>query len=127
MKTILLFALIWLRGCALAPAGEIDARLATRAIVGEAASEPFLTQLAIAGAIRNRGTLAGVLGANNGTMIDRQTTKTFATALRAWNESATNNPVHGASYWESTNFKTPHWARKMKCVAHVGRFNFYQP
>lgn len=134
MKKLLpILALVLLKGCTPCPAQGSDEwrvasdKMAVRAIVGEAASEPYRTQLAVAGAIRNRGSLAGVLGAKNAAMIDRQTAKTFSTALRAWNESATNNIVNGASYFESTNFKTPAWARKMKCVATVGRFNFYKP
>src|ERR1700677_1257815 len=36
---------------------KISTDLAVRAIIGEAAGEPFVTKLAIAGALRNRGSL----------------------------------------------------------------------
>ena len=146
MKIKLLFiALLFLRGCVTCPAQTyrveiggtrplvftnhvpVELNPAVRAIIGEAASEPYRTQLAIASAIRNRGTLNGVLGLRNAKMIDAQTPRTFAIAMKAWNESATNNIVQGATHFESVNFKTPDWARGMKCVATVGKFNFYKP
>jgi len=108
-------------------ARQISDNLAVRAIIGESASEPFQTKLAIAGALRNRGTLDGVRGRLNARMIDVQSKKTWADARRAWRQSATNNIVNGATHFESTNFPVPCWATSLTPAARIGRFNFYKP
>jgi spore germination cell wall hydrolase CwlJ-like protein len=100
--------------------------LAVRAIIGEAAGEPFETKLAIAGALRNRGSLAGVRGLRNSKMIDVQPAWVWADARRAWSESATNDLSQGGTYFESTNFTTPFWARGRSPVATVGMFRFWK-
>lgn len=97
-----------------------------QAIVGESCNQPYRTQLAVASALRNRETLKGVIGLKNQSMIQKQSLQTFQTAARAWSESATNNIVHGATHFESNNFPTPYWAKHMKLVATVGKFNFYK-
>lgn len=51
-------------------APAMDSIVGTRAIIGEAAGEPFTTKLAIASALRNRDSLAGVRGFDNARMID---------------------------------------------------------
>lgn len=126
MKKLFFFALVLLKGCSPCPAAEIAAKEAARAIIGEAASENYQTKLAIASAIRNRGTLAGVLGYRNWKMVARQPESVFEAANRAWSESKTNNTVHGATHFECRRFKTPYWARRLKPVATVGRFDFYK-
>jgi len=105
---------------------KISTALAVRAIIGEAAGEPFETKLAIAGALRNRGSLAGVYGLRNFKMIDVQPAWVWADARRAWSESATNDLSRGGTYFESTNFTTPFWARGRLPVARVGMFQFWK-
>lgn len=104
----------------------MDSTLATRAIIGEAAGEPFMTKLAVASALRNRGSLVGVRGFNNARMIDAQPAYVWAEARRAWAMSATNNTVNGAKFFDSTNFQTPYWARGVRPVATVGVFRFWR-
>jgi hypothetical protein len=98
----------------------------TRAIIGEAAGEPFTTKLAIASALRNRDSLAGVRGFSNVRMIDAQPGRVWADARRAWGMSATNDIVNGATFFESSNFPTPYWARGIKPVATIGVFRFWK-
>jgi len=99
---------------------------AVRAIIGEAAGEPFQTKLAIAGALRNRGTLDGVRGRRNARMIDAQPAWVWRDARRAWAESATNDISRGGTFFESINFPAPAWAAGMRVTATVGKFRFYK-
>ena len=107
-------------------ATAMDSTVGTRAIIGEAAGEPFATKLAIASALRNRDSLDGVRGYSNARMIDAQPGYVWADAQRAWAMSATNNIVNGATFFESSNFRTPYWARGIKPVATVGVFRFWK-
>jgi len=97
---------------------------AVKAIVGEAASCPG-AMLAIAGAIRNRGTLKGVQGATAG-HSKNETEFTFAIARSAWAVSRTNDVSKGATHWFSGKVK-PGWASEMKTTAKVGPFTFLKP
>lgn len=108
-------------------ASGMDSEKAARAIVGEAAGEDFQSKLAVAGAIRNRGTLDGVIGAKNMRMIMAQPAWVFNDARKAWAQSATNDISKGGCFWESTNFKRPSWSLGMMETAHVGKFIFYKP
>lgn len=122
MKPILLALLV----CLPTPA-QITDRQAVEAIIGESASEPFQSKLAIAGALRNRNSLAGVRGYRNQSMIQRQPARIWSDANRAWAQSKTNDLSHGACFWESSNFPTPPWSTHMTHTATVGKFNFFNP
>ena len=98
---------------------------AVRAIVGEAAGESYKGKLAVAGALRNRGTLSGVYGLN-AKHVSSQPEMVWADARRAWSESLTNDISLGATHWESSDFKTPYWARRMKVTARIGKHTFYK-
>ena len=109
-----------------ATAAEIDSRLAVRAIVGEAANQGERGMLAVAGAIRNRGTLRGVYGVKN-PIADRQPAWVWARAEKAWRESATNDVTHGATHWENCRaFGTPAWARSMTVTATIKDHTFFK-
>ena len=110
---------------ALAAAG-MDGEKAVQAIIGESAGESFQSKLAVAGAIRNRGTLDGVLGLRNQKMIQAQPPRVWRDARAAWAQSATNDVTHGGTFWESTNFKRPAWSKKMTLTATVGQFEFFK-
>jgi hypothetical protein len=105
----------------------MDPEKAAQAIVGEAAGEDFKSKLAIAGALRNRGTLDGVRGAKNMRMIMAQPAWVLRDARAAWAQSATNDISRGGRFWESANFKRPAWSIGMTETAHVGKFIFYKP
>ena len=106
-------------------ASAIPDSLAVRSIVGEAAGESYAAKVGIAAAIRNRGSLKGVYGLKS-PMVDKQPAWVWRDARRAWSESATNDPTDGASFWESTDFKTPKWAAKMHKTVQIGKTIFYK-
>jgi hypothetical protein len=104
----------------------MDSSKAIQAIIGEAAGEPYQTKLAIAGALRNRGTLEGVRGVLNQRMIQAQPKWVWAQASQAWAQSATNDLSNGGTFFESRNFKRPLWSIGMKQTAVVGKFTFWK-
>lgn len=111
--------------CTASPAFTEDN--AVKAIVGEAANQGYIGMLAVAGAIRNRGTLQGIYGLeHNPKWMYDQPHWVWKRALRAWQASATNDITHGAQYWESTDFKRPKWSRDMTITAHYGKHIFYR-
>lgn len=91
--------------------------------MGEARNQSYACQVATAEALRNRGTTRGVYGC---TAQFSEPEWVWARARRAWAESAHSNYVHGADHWESTDFKTPAWSRKMTETAHVGKHRFFK-
>lgn len=104
---------------------EIDRMMAIRAIVGEAEGESYVGKVAIAEAIRNRGTLKGVYGVNS-LRLAKSPKWVWKDAEKAWRESAHTNLVNGADHWESTDFKVPSWAKKMTKTATIGKHVFYR-
>lgn len=121
IKLTILFLLL-----AMTCRGAITDRQAVESIIGESASEPFLTKLAIAGALRNRGMIAGVRGYHNQGMIQRQPKFVWNDANRAWRQSATNDLSKGGTFFESDNFTKPKWAYGMVQTAKVGKFTFFR-
>lgn len=109
-----------------AEANAVIPELAVRAIIGEAAGEPYIGKVALAEAIRNRGNLNGVYGLNRESFISAQPKWVHEQAKKAWKESANSNHVKGASFWESTDFKTPKWSKGMTETAHIGKHKFYR-
>ena len=93
MKTALLLILL-----STVSAWGIDSRFAVAGIVGEAAGLPFKDKMAVACAIRNRGTLQGVYGVNarhNAT----EPQWVWRDAERAWRESVRHDITHGATHF----------------------------
>ena len=107
-------------------ASDISSTQAIKGIVGESANQGYKGMLAVAGAIRNRGTLTGVYGFYS-RMANNQPDWVWKQAAKAWAESATNDITGGATHWESTDFRKPAWASKMKVTAHIGKHIFYKP
>jgi hypothetical protein len=90
----------------------IPADQAVRAIIGEAADQGYEGMLAVACAIRNRGTLKGVygLGAKH---IDKEPEWVWDLARKAWKNSAECDVTKGADHWENIKaFGKPYWADK---------------
>lgn len=97
-----------------------------RAIVGEAGGEGYEGMYAVAHAIRNRGTLKGVYGADS-PMVDKQPRWVFEQAALAWEESEDgDDPTKGATHWESVDFKKPLWAYKMTETLRLNKHVFYK-
>ena len=114
-------------------AEEISDDIAIQCILGEARGEyakhGYPAFLAIADALRNRGTVRGVYGckADMGKERAYMANKGYYRAARqAWLESKTANVVNGASHWESTDFETPYWAKDMVVTYQVGKHKFYK-
>ncbi|MDE2104610.1 MAG: hypothetical protein KGL39_45665 [Patescibacteria group bacterium] len=123
MKTSLLILLV-ASSLQAEPIRDADA---IRAIVGEAANQHYQGMLAVAGAIRNRGTLKGVYGLHS-KMPDRQPRWVWAEASKAWSESRTNDITHGATNWENVKaFGEPYWARSMTVTVTIGDHRFFRP
>jgi len=114
-----------LYGCTPCPA--MDSERAVQAVIGEAAGQTFAEKLAVACALRNRGTLAGVRGIRNQRMIQSEPPRIWIDAREAWAQSATNDVTHGATHWESDQFPAPAWSRGMTLTAHIGKFKFFKP
>ena len=121
-KTVLLLCL--LVGTITAQAAPITEAQAVRAIIGEAAGEPYAGKLALAGALRNRATLKGVYGFS-AKVLPPHTDKTVRDAQRAWACSLTNDTSLGATHWESKDFKVPYWAKSMTVTTNIGKHVFY--
>ena len=126
-------AVCLLAGCHEAWAEEISEDIAIQCILGEARGEyaehGYPAFLAIADALRNRGTVRGVYGckADMGKERAYMANKGYYRAARqAWLESKTTNVVNGASHWESTDFKIPYWAKDMIVTYQVGKHKFYR-
>jgi spore germination cell wall hydrolase CwlJ-like protein len=100
----------------------LDSR-AIRAVVMEASGEGYIGMVAVAEAIRNRGSLKGVRGAY---AYHYEPLWVWKQAEAAWKASANTNLVHGATHWENVKrFGLPRWARNMKVTAIIGRHYFF--
>jgi len=109
--------------CRVVHAETISDDLAIKAIMGEARGEGYKGMLAVACAIRNRGTLKGVYGVNA-----KFTEKEYVwdMAKRAWAESEFKDIADGATHWESDRFKEPYWAKDMIKTVKIGHHQFYK-
>jgi hypothetical protein len=99
------------------------------ALIGEVEGESFLTKLATAECLRNRGTLKGVYGINS-KRIAKASDKVKADCLRAWTESSRTNLVKGATVWGNASdvkiFKKSKWFKSFKQTAHIGNHYFFR-
>jgi len=77
---------------------QISERRAVNAIIGECGGCSRLSQLWVACAIRNRGSLRGVYGEHN-PVVKRATASQRANALAVWRQSATNDVTHGLRFF----------------------------
>ena len=112
---------------------EISNEKAVHCILGESRGEyatyGYNSFLAIADALRNRGTTKGVYGCGVNLSKDMAYMAKkgyYSKALQAWIDSARVELVKGSSHWESTLFKTPYWAKDMKVTYQVGHHKFYK-
>lgn len=99
---------------------------AIKSIIGEAENQGYDGMLAIACAIRNRGTLKGVYGLNAPRVKNNKYTKRiYLEAKQAWETSkkliqwgGNYDASGGANHWENINqFGKPYWADK--CIQTV--------
>ena len=107
-------------------ADNISKQKAVRAIIGEASNQGYQGMLAVACAIRNRGTLSGVYGVNS-KHIDKEPQWVFKQAEKAWQESEKKDITNGATNWENCKaFGTPYWASSMTKVYQHKDHIFYK-
>jgi hypothetical protein len=113
---IIVFAFLFFCGCA--QAEGISKSKFVDAIIGEAEGEPYIGKLAVACAIRNRGTLNGVYGVNAPRVKARKySSAIFVQAVKAYEESAKPEAcefIDGADHWEGSAFNKPTWAYNMR-------------
>lgn len=112
LATLLIF-LFLLIPTSKAEAAEIKKEKAVLAIIGEAENQGYNGMLAVAGALRNRGTLKGVYGLHAPRVKARKyTAATYQLASKAWAESATHDITHGGTHWENVRaFGCPYWVK----------------
>lgn len=108
--------------CAHPRPSAVNSDLAIRAIIGEAGNQGYTGMLAIAGAIRNRGTLKGVYGVK-AKHINKEPKWVWDMAKKAWLESATNDITNGAQYWGSIHCDK-NWLKKMELAGYVKTFEY---
>jgi len=98
---------------------------AVKALIGEAGNQSDQTLLAVAGAIRNRGTLRGVYGVHNPVVV-QASARLWARAARAWAQSATVR-LTAAKFFGSPADAPYFRKRHFKPVGTAGTITFYQP
>lgn len=126
--TLVIGSIIFFSSTMTAKASEIsDDNTIIECIIGEAEGEGYDGMLAVAEAIRNRGTLRGVYGCKAKRVVNKMySTAIYKTANKAWHDSAHTNTVAGATHWEGTAFKTPYWAKDMIITATIRNQRFYK-
>jgi hypothetical protein len=125
MKRILLIAM--LAFSFKANAGHVPQRDAVRAILGEAANQPYRAMLGIAAVIRNRGSLQSVYGLGN-LRAQHAPESVQAAAARAWQESANHDITGGCKYFGCPQDRE-YFVEELHFhpVAKIGAITFYKP
>ena len=125
MRKTLFLVVFGLLVTSLAWAGIDDAK-AIHALLGEARGEGYRGMYAVACAIRNRGTLQGVYGANADISDTSEITRDAA--ITAWHLSKNGEDItNGADSWENTkDFGWPNWAKGHKPTAIIGNHSFFK-
>lgn len=116
MVSALFWAIVLIAGCTLAKpahAQDIDDGDAIKAIIGEAENQGYKGMLAVACAIRNRGTLKGVYGIRAPRVKNYLYSRaTHRMAFLAWHESEKHDITNGATHWENIKaFGCPSWVK----------------
>ncbi len=130
MKNILIILfLIIVSGCSTQvekKSYEFTNSQAVRAIIGEASGEGYGGMLAVACALRNRGTLKGVYGYNS-PHIYREPEWVWEMASKVWDESAKFDITGGATNWHNLDREGEnYWTKSMQVTYRVGQHVFYK-
>ena len=98
-----------------------------QAVMGEARGEPYLGKVAIAEALRNRGTLNGVYGFK---ARFQEPERVWGDARRAWREGEQSNLTHGATVWGNRSdvekFRLERWFLAYEQTAKIGGHYFFR-
>lgn len=116
--------------CGCAMSAEIPTERAVKAIIGEAENQGYTGMLAVADAIRNRGTLNGVYGWKSYRVVHHKySIETYNMAVKAWKESARKDITFGATGWGNDKdvevFRHSKWFPSVYFTAHIGDHWFY--
>ena len=127
----LLLALLLVSGCDTPAMAQIDPNKAILAVIGEAENQGYEGMLAVAGAIRNRGSLRGVYGLRAPRVVHhRYTRHTLQTATLAWIESAHRDITKGATGWgnkaDLDKFCSEWWWSRCIITIHIKDHWFYK-
>jgi hypothetical protein len=130
-KYALIFVLLSYTGISFASTTDLPKYRIINAIIGEAESEGYYGMLAIACAIRNRGTLKGVYGEYSRRVVDkRYSSSTYELAVKAYEESANIDVTDGATVWgnkcDVIKFKKTKWFKKYWLTKIIGNHYFYK-
>lgn len=124
---LFLMTMICFSPSCLVEAAEIGPEKAVTCILGEAAGEGLTGMLAVAEAMRNRGTIQGVHGCKRKAFAMAQSEKLKNLAVYAWEQSKHTDLTKGADHWENVNaFGVPSWAHSMKRTAVIGQHTFWR-
>lgn len=104
---------------------------AVKTIIGEAENQGYNGMLAVAGAIRNRGTLHGCYGLHAPRVIKHLYSKAiYLKALKAWHDSKEVDESNGGTGWgndlDIDKFCTSLWWSHCIITAHIGEHWFYR-
>lgn len=144
LSSLFILLAIVLQGCN-AYALDIPEEQAIKAIIGEAENQGYDGMLAVACAIRNRGTLKGVYGLKSPRVVKGLYTKgTWLQAKTAWVTSKelietpnclyfkgrpicpSGDVVYGANSWENINaFGKPYWVDTCQPTVLIKDHQFY--
>lgn len=131
----LLVVVVFIGSCAVASkpvhASELPGmpgKQAILAIIGEAENQGYQGMLAVACAIRNRGTLKGVYGLNAPRVKQHKySDATYKLAQKAWYASFRQDITNGATHWENIKaFGKPSWSNKMIETYRIKDHVFYR-
>ena len=105
---------------------QLDRAQCIKAVVGEAAGEPYQCQIAISAVIRNRGSLKGVYGLR-AKHVAREPQSVFNKVAKAWDESAKHDPTGGCKFWGGI-IDDNYFIKKLgkKPVMTIGHTRFYK-
>ena len=121
MKTI---TIILLASANIAVASIPD-NAAVKAIIGEAGGEPYAAQVAVASALRHRGTLNGVYGVNN-PCVKRAPSYAILRARKAWAASASHDYAHGCRYFGCPADRSYFIRNGFQPSFSIGKITFYK-
>lgn len=128
--TLFILSIVFIGSCRVVHASTVSDKQAVLAIIGEAENQGFKGLLAVACAIRNRGTLQGVYGLHNPRVIHhRYSQKTYLLAKKAWAMSKTIDITKRATGWgnakDINEFAKARWWKNCIVVARIKDHIFY--
>lgn len=128
MKIILLLALLLSGYNTVQAKTTIDDNKVVLSMIGEAEDQGYEGLLAVACAIRNRGTLKVVYGLHAPRVKHHKySDKTLFMARQAWKDSLHHDITNGSNSWENvTAFGKPWWAQSCNETVKIKDHQFYK-